>query len=88
MRRISIGGLKPVYNLHVDECHEFFAGGILVHNCKVRHVGAFPALEDQMCAFTPEGFIGDGSPDRADALVWALTELMITGSHYGMLRAL
>ncbi|WP_207211388.1 MULTISPECIES: DNA-packaging protein [Rhodoplanes] len=55
---------------------------------KVRHVGAFPALEDQMCAFTPEGFIGDGSPDRADALVWAMTELMITGSHYGMLRAL
>jgi hypothetical protein len=25
---------------------------------------------------TSEGFVGDGSPDRADALVWALTELM------------
>lgn len=44
---------------------------------KVSHVGAFPDLEDQLCNFTPQGFIGDGSPDRADALVWALAELML-----------
>ncbi|MEO1948492.1 phage terminase large subunit [Thioclava sp.] len=44
---------------------------------KVHHVGMFPDLEDQMCNFTASGFIGDGSPDRADALVWALTELML-----------
>ncbi len=31
-----------------------------------------------MCNFTPSGFIGEGSPDRADALVWALTELMLS----------
>jgi predicted phage terminase large subunit-like protein len=43
---------------------------------RVRHVHAFPALEDQLCAFTTEGYAGEGSPDRADALVWALTELM------------
>lgn len=49
---------------------------------KVSHVGDFPDLEDQMCNFTPSGFIGEGSPDRADALVWALTELMLTGSTY------
>ncbi len=30
-----------------------------------------------MCAMTPLGFDGSGSPDRVDALVWALTELMI-----------
>ena len=42
---------------------------------KVSHIGSFPELEDQMCDFGPEGYIGDGSPDRADALVWALTEL-------------
>lgn len=42
---------------------------------KIHHVGAFDALEDQMCSFTPDGF--DGSPDRVDALVWALTELMV-----------
>lgn len=47
---------------------------------KVSHVGSFPQLEDQMCLFGPEGYIGDNSPDRADAMVWALTELMITPS--------
>lgn len=40
---------------------------------KVKHVGAFPVLEDQMCSWTPES----DSPDRLDALVWGLTELMI-----------
>lgn len=44
---------------------------------KVHHVGEFPDLEDQMVNFTASGFVGDGSPDRADALVWALTELML-----------
>ncbi len=42
---------------------------------RIHHVGAFPQLEDQMCNYTPDGF--DGSPDRVDALVWALTELML-----------
>ena len=42
---------------------------------KVHHVGAFPALEDEMIAFTTHGYMGDGSPDRADALIWGLTEL-------------
>ncbi|MGR3574027.1 MAG: phage terminase large subunit [Sagittula sp.] len=44
---------------------------------RVHHVGDFPDLEDQMCNFTASGFVGEGSPDRADALVWALTELML-----------
>jgi predicted phage terminase large subunit-like protein len=42
---------------------------------RVHHVGAFPALEDQLLAFTTAGYMGDGSPDRADALIWGLTEL-------------
>jgi predicted phage terminase large subunit-like protein len=41
---------------------------------KVHHVGAFPELEDQLIAFTTQGYMGDGSPDRGDALVWAVTE--------------
>ncbi|MDF1791454.1 MAG: terminase family protein [Thalassobaculaceae bacterium] len=41
---------------------------------RVRHAGAFEALEDQMAGFT--GAAGDASPDRLDALVWALTDLM------------
>jgi hypothetical protein len=48
----------------------------------VSHVGEFPDLEDQMCSMTPAGYVGEGSPDRADALVWALTELMLDGSTY------
>jgi predicted phage terminase large subunit-like protein len=42
---------------------------------RVRHAGAFPMLEDQLCAFT--GAPGEASPDRLDALVWALTDLML-----------
>lgn len=41
------------------------------------HVGRFPELEEQLSAFTTSGYQGFGSPDRADALVWALTELML-----------
>ena len=46
---------------------------------KVRHVGQFPALEDELCGLvTGGGYHGPGrSPDRADAAVWALTELML-----------
>jgi predicted phage terminase large subunit-like protein len=42
---------------------------------RVHHVGVFSELEDQMCIFTPTGEF-DKSPDRVDALVWAMTELM------------
>jgi len=47
--------------------------GALYEQGKVHHVGAFSDLEDQMCMFLPEG--NERSPDRVDALVWALTEL-------------
>lgn len=39
---------------------------------RVHHVGSFPTLEDQMCDYVP---LVSKSPDRMDALVWALTEL-------------
>ncbi|SLN44759.1 Terminase-like family protein [Falsiruegeria litorea R37] len=44
---------------------------------KVRHVGNLSELEEQMCQMTAHGFEGQGSPDRVDALVWAMHELMI-----------
>jgi phage terminase large subunit-like protein len=44
---------------------------------RVAHVGAFPELEDEMNDFGPDGLSGGGSPDRVDALVWALTDLML-----------
>ncbi len=45
---------------------------------RVKHAAAFPALEDEMCGFGAEGF--SGSPDRLDALVWALTDLLLGGA--------
>ncbi|MGX9350680.1 DNA-packaging protein [Shimia sp. W99] len=47
---------------------------------RVSHLGGLNLLEDQMCAMTLHGFEGTGSPDRVDALVWALTELIIEPS--------
>ena len=45
---------------------------------RVRHAGVFPMLEDELCGLISGGaYVGPGrSPDRADALVWALAELM------------
>lgn len=40
----------------------------------IHHVGQFPALEDEMCLWLP----GDQSPNRLDAMVWGMTELMLT----------
>lgn len=42
---------------------------------KVRHVGIFAKLEDELCGFSTNGYTGTGSPNRADALIWALSEL-------------
>lgn len=44
---------------------------------RVRHLGGLQALEDQMGQMCRSGFAGRGSPDRVDALVWALHELVI-----------
>lgn len=56
---------------------------------RVHHVGAFPMLEDQMAAFTSDFDRGRAgySPDHVDALVWALSELMVEGSPgYGLIE--
>jgi hypothetical protein len=42
---------------------------------KVRHVGLLAKLEDELCALSTIGYTGQGSPNRADALVWVLAEL-------------
>jgi len=46
---------------------------------RIRHVGQLSDLEDQMCEFEPAGRAAGQSPDRVDALVWAMTELMLEG---------
>lgn len=45
---------------------------------RVAHVRGLGALEDEMCRMTAQGWQGQGSPDRLDALVWALTDLMLS----------
>lgn len=42
---------------------------------KVHHVGSYPALEDEMCLWMP----GDASPNRMDAMVWLMTDLLVSG---------
>jgi phage terminase large subunit-like protein len=43
---------------------------------QARLAGTFPELEDELCAITYDGYEGEGrSPDRGDAMVWAMTEL-------------
>lgn len=44
---------------------------------RVVHAAAFPQLEDEMCDFGGDGLSGGRSPDRVDALVWAVTELLL-----------
>lgn len=57
---------------------------------RVAHRGAFPELEDQMCGLLAGGgYVGPGrSPDRADALVWALSELMLGKKGEARVRAM
>ena len=42
----------------------------------VHHVGELPELEDQMCSFAPLSQVDQDSPDRLDALVWGITDLI------------
>jgi hypothetical protein len=45
----------------------------IYENKRIHHVGSFPLLEDEMCLWMP----GDKSPNRLDAMVWTMTELML-----------
>ncbi len=55
---------------------------------RVHHGGRFAVLEDQMCAFGAAGDVLAKSPDRVDALVWAITALIVDVKQGPRLRAL
>ena len=55
--------------VRAEPISSFYAQGM------VSHADLFPELEDQMSMMTTAGYMGDRSPDRVDAMVWALTEL-------------
>lgn len=54
----------------------------LYERAEMHHVGVFTDMEEEMTMTTTAGYQGVGSPDRMDALVWCLTELMLGGSSY------
>jgi phage terminase large subunit-like protein len=53
---------------------------------RVHHAGRFAKLEDQLCAFSAAGYVGAGSPDHADAAIWALTYLFSTDDGTGIIE--
>jgi phage terminase large subunit-like protein len=55
---------------------------------RVKHVGAFPLLEDEMCDFGTNGLSTARSPDRLDAMVWALSHLTFGARPGPRVRAL
>lgn len=55
---------------------------------RVRHGARFAQLEDELCQFTPKGRAMGHSPDRVDAMVWAITELMLDNQHFPHIRKL
>ncbi len=77
----QVDATVPVRTVHASRGKWLRAEPVaaLYEQSRVSHVGCFPALEDQMCDFARDGLSGGGSPDRVDALVWALTELMLRG---------
>ena len=77
----------PVTKVHATRGKRMRAEPIsaLYEQGRVHHVGTFPKLEDQMVSWTPES---NDSPDRLDALVWALTELKDGSSSQAMLASM
>jgi phage terminase large subunit-like protein len=70
----------PVKLVHASEGKSARAEPVaaLFEAKRARLAGAFPELEDELCALVlGGGYEGKGSPDRADAMVWAMTELML-----------
>jgi phage terminase large subunit-like protein len=53
---------------------------------RISHIGDLAELEDQMCQMATDGYLGEGSPDRLDAMVWAITDLMLAPSTTGIIE--
>ncbi len=75
----SIDALVPIKTVHATLSKGTRAEPVsaLYEQNRVFHLPGLAALEDQMCQMTAQSYLGKGSPDRVDALVWALTELML-----------
>lgn len=86
----AAGAWLPVRLVHASRGKTARAEPVaaLYERGRVHHAGFFPALEDQLCGMIQSGiYEGPGrSPDRADALVWTVTELLLSGRATARLR--
>jgi phage terminase large subunit-like protein len=75
----GIDALVPIKTVHAVQGKSMRAEPVaaLYEQGRVAHVRGLHTLEEQMCKITAQGYLGKGSPDRVDALVWALTELLV-----------
>lgn len=75
----QVDAMLPVRDVHATRGKAARAEPVaaLYEQGKVQHCRGLEVLEAQMCLMTPHGFEGQGSPDRVDALVWAISELML-----------
>jgi phage terminase large subunit-like protein len=75
----SVDALMPIRRVHarVGKSARAEPVAALYEQGRITHLRGLGPLEDQLCQMSRTGFQGKGSPDRADALVWALTELII-----------
>ena len=81
----QVDGAVPYRSVHASRGKAMRAEPVaaLYEQGRVRHLRGMAELEDQMCRMTARGFEGKGSPDRVDALVWALTDLVIRPASVG-----
>ena len=75
----QVDALLPVTKVHAAKGKVARAEPVaaLYEQGRVRHARGLGLLEDQMCRMSQQGYAGKGSPDRVDALVWALSDLLI-----------
>lgn len=80
IRSVPGGRDVPIKLIHASRGKHIRAQPIasLYEQHKVHHLGQFSVLEDELCFFTHDGYMGVGSPNRADAAIWAFTELLIS----------
>jgi phage terminase large subunit-like protein len=78
----TVDSLVPLKLVHASDGKSTRAEPVaaLYEQGRVAHVAGLSALEGQMRRMTKAGFMGRGSPDRVDALVWAMTELILEPS--------
>ena len=79
----------PVTAVHATrgKYHRAHPVSQLYEQGRVKHAGCFPELEDEMCDFGLDGLSSGRSPDRLDALVWAVAALTFAARYSAALRS-